>query len=436
MQPQPLPQPLLPYGQPGVARNFARQGCMGCLQQLRGCLILVVALAVLGAASVWTLSAFSHVPVVVFFNPLPYFTQYQFVVHPGQTEVYAVAWSPDGKRIASGSSEEDTLQVWDAATGRTLFSYKAPHGKLMPFAWSPDGRRLALADLAHPLVVLDAATGKTLFAVTGTGGNLSIAWSPDGRQIAAVSPPSAVQVWDTSSGRVVASLQGTGADEVAWSPNGRDLAATDSGNVHVWDVASGQTLLTNTRKSLLDGSSKLAWSPDSRLIAAQVYGPDQVREQAWDVASGRSIFTYAVRQNSESEFVAAWSPDSRLLAISGGNNRSIGVWDIATGKKLVTYGGHEIAGSPVAGAQVRAGIAAIAWSPNGKRIVSLGIEDTVQIWDPATAMPLFIYDTRTGNDVLAVHGRWATDGARAVAWSPDGTRVAVGGDKFAEVWRP
>jgi hypothetical protein len=214
MQPEPVPQSSLPSGQPSVARDLARQGCVGCLRQLRGCLILVVVLTVLGTAGVWALSAFSHVPFVVFFSPLPYFTQYQFVVHQGQTEVYAVAWSPDGKRIASGLSEKDTVQVWDAATGRTQFSYKAPHGKLMPFAWSPDGTRLALADLAHPLVVLEAATGKRVFAVTGTGGNLSIAWSPDGRQIAAVSPPSAVQIWDASSGQVVASLQGTGADEV------------------------------------------------------------------------------------------------------------------------------------------------------------------------------------------------------------------------------
>ena len=431
MQASPSPQPL-PYEGYTAMRGVARQGCSGCVRQARGCLVVVVVLAVLGTLGVWALAAFSHVPLVVFFSPLPYFTQYHFVVHHGQTEVYVVAWSPDGKRIASGSSEQDTVQVWDTATGRTQFSYKAPHGKLMPLAWSPDGTRLALADLAHPLVVLDGATGKTIFAVTGTGGNLSISWSPDGKQVAAVSPPATVQVWDASSGQVVATMPGATAEEVSWSPNGKYLAASSSNGVQVWDVTSGQTLLSNTQKSVLDVTSKLAWSPDGTHIAAQVLGEDQTSEDVWDVVSGRSVL--AVPQRAGSELAAAWSPDGKRLAVGDGYGRSIGIWDLATGRKLLTYGGHEVpSGSDP---EMKGSIVAIAWSRDGRRIVSLGNEDTIQIWDPASADPYFVYNTLTGDDLIAGHGRWATNGARAVAWSPDGTRVAVGGDNFAEVWTP
>jgi WD40 repeat protein len=232
-------QPPLPSSQPAVTRGMARQGCTGCFRQMRGRVILVAALLVLVTCALWALSPVFHAPLLVFVNPVPYFRQYTFVVHRGQTHISALAWSPDGKRIASASSEQNTIQVGNAASGRTLFSYQAPRGKLSPLAWSPDGTRLALADLAHSLVVLEGTSGKTDFAVAGTGGELSVAWSPDGRQIAAVTQAFDVRVWDAASGQAQATLHDGTAQAVARSPNGKELAsASQDGNVRVWELAA------------------------------------------------------------------------------------------------------------------------------------------------------------------------------------------------------
>jgi len=120
------------------------------------------------------------------------------ITYPGhtyETGVLAVAWSPDGQRIASGSGDK-TVQVWDAATGGNALIYRGHASWVNAAAWSPDGRRIASAGWDDTVQVWDAVTGDIIFTYHGhTKGVEAVAWSPDGQRIASASNDDSVRVW-------------------------------------------------------------------------------------------------------------------------------------------------------------------------------------------------------------------------------------------------
>src|SRR5579884_2572818 len=154
--------------------------------------------------------------------------------HGHTLSVQGVAWSPDGKSIASASGD-GTVQVWDAATGKLLYTHSSPSQfGFNAVAWSPDGTRLAAACADNTVQVWDAFTGAHPLTYRGHNAPvLSVAWSPDGRQIA-------------SAGSTLLTYSGHSAavNAVAWSPDGKEIASGSSDStVQVWDAASGKTLL-------------------------------------------------------------------------------------------------------------------------------------------------------------------------------------------------
>jgi hypothetical protein len=109
--PQGPPGPYSPI-QPAPPQLNIRRGCSGCLLRLHGCATVLAALALLLVA-LWVITLFVPVPFLVFLNPLPYYRQYTWVMHHGHSAVYAVAWSPDGKRLAIGGDRFP--EVWQPA---------------------------------------------------------------------------------------------------------------------------------------------------------------------------------------------------------------------------------------------------------------------------------------------------------------------------------
>ena len=143
----------------------------------------------------------------------------------GHTEaIVTLAWSPDGKRIASSSWDWDgtvqggdgSVRVWDTTTGGTFFtcSGNIPHVSVDSIAWSPDSKRLALGSRDGLVQMLDATNGNIIHTYLGHSDRIrTVAWSPDGIYFASGSKDTTVQVWDATSGKSVFTFHGH-SDEV------------------------------------------------------------------------------------------------------------------------------------------------------------------------------------------------------------------------------
>src|SRR5262249_33825144 len=166
--------------------------------------------------------------------------------------VTGVVFSPDGKRIASYGSE-GAVRVWDTTTGKEIFTLRARlWRRFSNVVFSPDGRRLATA-VGNQVQVWDAATGREVVSFQGHAHTITnVAFSPDGKRLACAAGmqvdrrgrplPGEVKVRDAASGKEILTLRGI--DCGSFSPDGRRLATIDVDRVRVWDVTTGQEVLS------------------------------------------------------------------------------------------------------------------------------------------------------------------------------------------------
>ena len=140
----------------------------------------------------------------------------------------ALAWSPDGQYIASGSWDGNA-QVWNAFTGRLLTLYQGHSHAVSALAWSPDGQYIASGSWDHTVRVWDSFTGETLRVNSGPIEFVdAVAWSPNGRYVASGDSHNTVLVWNPRTGTTLPNsfIAYTGGilESLAWSPDGRYLA--------------------------------------------------------------------------------------------------------------------------------------------------------------------------------------------------------------------
>ena len=321
-------------------------------------------------------------------------------------QVTGIAWSADGKRLAS-ASEGGALKTWDAASGRMLASWYADSTS-EGLAFSPDGRRLISLAASGAVQVWDASTGREALTIPNrtqedARWTHGLASSPDGTRLAATGPGTTAKVWDARTGRELLTLTGhrdhVGA--VAFSPDGKLLATgSKDATAKLWDAATGKEVraLTGHR----EGLRSIAFSPDGTRLATT---SDDETTRVWEVATGRELLS--LRGHTKRVSRVVFSPDGTRLA-TGSLDHTVKVWDAFTGRERWTLRGHNQS------------VWDVAFSPDGLRLASAGADRTVQVWD-ATAGP----EAR----VFGLHPR----SADAVAFSPDGTRLAVGTDSLLHV---
>jgi len=300
--------------------------------------------------------------------------------------VNAVAFSPDGGTIVTGGSniytggtivsggadsytEDNSLKLWDAASGRKLRTLKGHEGEVLAVAFSPDGRTIVSGDRAKTLKIWDVASGQELRTLKGHDKEVyAVTFSPDSRTIVSASWDSSLKLWDAASGRERRTLRGHNGMvlSVAFSPDGRTIASGDGYScLKLWDAASGQVLLT------LSGSTAVAFSPDSKTIVTPISNATNTGTtlKLWDARSGGELRT--LKGHTQGVYAVAFSPDGRTI-VSGSWDKTIKLWDAASGRELHTLKGHADK------------VSSVAYSPDGKKVISGSLDGTLRQWDTST----------------------------------------------------
>lgn len=296
------------------------------------------------------------------------------------TRITALSWSPNGKYLASASYDK-TVQLWEAANGKHLFTYKAHSARVNALCWSPDSKLIASASDDKTVRLWEPLTGRTDYIFEQHSGAVNtVSWSPDGQWLASGGDDRQVLVWQATKAEHEVSVtyreHAATVLTLVWSPDSRTLAS--AGNDHVvriWEPAriqqkrsflSALFFSSNGQKSLGGYNGNilaLAWSPDNRYLAVTA-SDHQVRviDLQSNYLSTALKIDHATLKNA-----VAWSPNGQYLAIAG-NDKLVHLWHVAQKKETYIYHGHT------------GYVMSIAWSPDGSRVASAGVDRTVQVW--------------------------------------------------------
>jgi len=329
----------------------------------------------------------------------------------GQREIYALAFSPDSKRIASGSGD-DTIKLWDAQTGAEVTTLSGHDEWVMAVGFSPDGKRIVSGSKDKAIKVWDAENWHTLVTIRGHDGPVvSVVFSPDGKTIASGGRDNTVRIWDAETGEELRRFRGHDwyVEYVAFKPDGKHLiSASRDGTVKIWDV------IIDRESCRFHGYSaymprSVAFNPDGRQIVTDgMYSYYGGTITLWDAQTGEAIRT--IRGHRFYPLSVAFSPDGRRIVSGEAEHRVARVWDALTGAQLMALRGHKDT------------VKCVAFSPDGKYIISGSDDKTIKLWDGAS-----------GSEVITFQGH--TDYIRSAAFSPDGRQIVSGsGDKTIKLW--
>jgi WD40 repeat protein len=339
-------------------------------------------------------------------------------------------FSTDGRCVLT-RSHGGKVQVWDAVTGKPVSPPFSPKTKGDYALLGSDGLRVIIVKTTQGVRIWDVAKGKSItpplpLQVRGVGEFVSL--SPDGRRVLSAIADDAVRVFEVETGRpLTPPLRHQDRIRYAeFNPDGRRVLTASFETVRVWDLAAEEPVTPPLRHEhwlKYKGSDEehdiaflgnAEFSPDGRHVVSACYfelgqawlskGPEQPpgprMAQVWDAATGRPVsppLQHRAVQLGGGVYVASFSPDGRRV-VTAGVDQTARVWDAATGQRLLPPLKH------------RHVVSRAAFSPDGRRVVTASWDGTARVWDAATGQPV--------TPPLVDKGRlWDA------AFSPDGRRV-------------
>lgn len=374
---------------------------------------------------------------------------------PAANHEVTLAWAPDGKSIAVGGWSHggvsgERLTLWDVETGKAVRHYPVPERECaLAVAFSPDGKLLASGSITNKVYLWDAATARLVRTLQdGAQWAKTLAFSPDGKLLAAGGQDKLIRLWDVPTGKLRSTLKDHPSDiyQLCFSPDGKTLASGDSLDTYVrlWDVETGKP--RRFWKSGVGYVSALAWSPDGKRLATSASSNSILH--VVDVQTGKSVGE--LHNPKHGIRGAAYHPDGKTLATAGVEG-VVRLWDMETLKEKPLPPGH-----------LRT-VTALAFSADGTRLLTGSSDQTARVWELKTGKEALrldwpdhywissvafsadgaalavgghnetrLFDGRTGKGLRQLKGQEGV--AWHMAWAPDGKTLVTGSNGGTVRW--